>query len=131
MAEIVGLVTGVVGVAPVIAKCIKSIKRLRNIRAQVTTIPEELRTLIEDLDILEPFIRQLEQASAVDTSPYQAKLEALDKSLTDFLSKLPSDFNGKRQKAKVVWEFRHWREDVEVLRRGIQKTKIDLMFCGQ
>ncbi|KAM0426335.1 hypothetical protein ACHAPT_008376 [Fusarium lateritium] len=66
MAEVVGLVTGVAGLAPLIGSVVGGIKRLRSIRRDSRTIPEGLDSLLKELGFLQLVIQN---ADAVLCAP--------------------------------------------------------------
>ncbi|KAI8724211.1 hypothetical protein NCS52_00278800 [Fusarium sp. LHS14.1] len=131
MAEVVGLITGVAGLTPIIASVVGGIRRLREIRRDSTDIPEGLDCLIKYLSFLQLII---ENADAILRGPgadyCQGSIAAVAKGIEELLDKFPlnSISSGKKPNLKETWGLRHWKEEIKVLRETVEKAKQDLVL---
>ncbi|RSL56181.1 hypothetical protein CEP54_008989 [Fusarium duplospermum] len=134
MAEVVGLVTGVAGLTPLVTGVVGGIRRLRRIRRGSAEIPEGLDALIEELSFLQLVI---ENAHAILHGPgadyCQESIITVAKGIEELLDKFPleSVSSGKKPKLKEAWDLRHWKEDVNALRGTVEKAKQNLVLYLQ
>ncbi|RMJ15235.1 hypothetical protein CDV36_005102 [Fusarium kuroshium] len=134
MAEVVGLVTGVAGLTPLITGVVGGIRRLRRIRRDSAEIPEGLDALIKELSFLQMVIENSHAILHGPAADYcQESIIAVAKGIEELLDKFPleSVLSGKKPKLKEVWDLRHWKEDVNALRGTVEKAKQDLVLCLQ
>ncbi|KAM6532731.1 hypothetical protein FALCPG4_005783 [Fusarium falciforme] len=132
MAEVVGLITGVAGLTPLVAGVVGGIRRLRRIRKDSTEIPEGLDALIRELELLQAAMTTTNTIlSTFGADHCQESITAVVKGIEELLDKFPLKFisSGKKPKLKEAWDLRHWKEDVESLQKTVSKAKQDLGFC--
>lgn len=130
MAEIVGLVLGVAGLAPVFGKCYSGLRKLRKIRQVSAEFGSHFDSLLQELQILEGYMLHAHNSShpsdALHKKQFQANLKKLADSIADLAEQIPSDFDSKRSKLKGSWDLRHLTKDVEALRYNVQSIKQDM-----
>ncbi|WAO85987.1 Hypothetical protein NCS54_00324100 [Fusarium falciforme] len=132
MAEVVGLITGVAGLTPLVAGVVGGIRRLRRIRKDSTEIPEGLDALIRELELLQAAMTTTNTIlSTFGADHCHESITAVVKGIEELLDKFPLKFisSGKKPKLKEAWDLRHWKEDVESLQKTVNKAKQDLSFC--
>ncbi|EEU38264.1 uncharacterized protein NECHADRAFT_77057 [Fusarium vanettenii 77-13-4] len=134
MAEVVGLVTSVAGLAPLITNLVNGTRRLRRIRRDSATIPEGLDSLIKELDFLQLVMQNVNALPYASGADYcQEILTAIAEGIEELLDKYPlrSVSSGKKPNLKEVWGLRHWEEDVNSLRESVEKASQKLGLCLQ
>ncbi|KAJ3526443.1 hypothetical protein NM208_g11188 [Fusarium decemcellulare] len=129
MAEVVGLV---VGIAPIAVNLITGIDRLREIRQRSIKAPDDLDVVLQELKFLELV---LQQASSIPHFTHlpgfqhcKASCDAVAKGIDDLLRKLSFalSLDEKKPKWKDTWNLRHWKQDVDELKRNVVNAKQDL-----
>ncbi|KAJ3465032.1 hypothetical protein MRS44_005690 [Fusarium solani] len=134
MAEVVGLITGVAGLTPLVAGIVGGIRRLRRIRKDSTEIPKGLDALIRDLEFLQWAMEITNPTLDAFSANYcQKSITAVIKGIEELLDKFPLKFisSGKKPGLKEAWDLRHWEEDVKSLRKTASQAKQDLGLCLQ
>lgn len=134
MAEVVGLITGVAGLAPLITSIVSGTRRLRRIRRDSATIPEGLDSLIKELDFLQLVMQNVNDVPYTPGADYcQEIITTVATGIEEFLDKYPlgSVSSGKKPDFKEVWGLRYWEKDVKSLRESVEKASQKLGLCLQ
>lgn len=66
MAEIVGTVASAIAIAEVAVKATTAISQLKELYEEVQGVPETLQDLVEQVNILTPFVFELERINTID-----------------------------------------------------------------
>jgi hypothetical protein len=132
MAEIFGIAAGAAGFVPLIVQVINGIDTLRDISNRADKAPAELASLMLELTCLQRLMEEV-----VDRAPRNADFmvqlchascEHVVRGLEKLKKRVPAELVRKEKpKVLTIFAFRHWKEDVEVLRQSIQGAKINLI----
>ncbi|KAF4470870.1 Serine threonine- phosphatase 6 regulatory ankyrin repeat subunit B [Fusarium albosuccineum] len=129
MAEVVGLV---VGIAPIAVNVIGGIDKLREIRQRSIQAPADLDFLLEEPSFLGLVLQQASSVPHFINLPgfqhCRASCDAVAQGIDDLSGKVPSasTFDERNPKWKDTWNLRHWKQDVDELKRSVEKAKQDL-----
>ncbi|TVY80659.1 hypothetical protein LSUE1_G007086 [Lachnellula suecica] len=134
MAEIFGIAAGVAGFVSLLTQIISGIDTLREINAHANKAPAELSALLSELTVLKSLIDEVINRAPPNDDWYLQLCRSSIETVVIGLEKLKKRMNAWNQgtrklKARKIFAFRHWKEDVEVLQRDIQVVKLDLLLC--
>lgn len=131
MAEVAGLAFGIV---PLVIQITTHVDKLNEIRNSARGAPEELSSLLEELNFINHCIscakESLQHATECDEYAlnYCKKLcSQLVKDLEVLNAKLQDEGRSRRNPVKIMG-FRHWKEDAKRLRDSAQVVKLNLVL---
>jgi hypothetical protein len=133
MAEILSITTGAPGFVSLLIQIISAIDTLRDISARADKAPAELCSLMNELICLKDLMKAVtDKRPRSGDSMLQLchrSCEHVHKSLEKLMKRLSAQLEGTgKQRVLKVFAFRHWKEDVEALQRGILDAKMNLML---
>lgn len=133
MAEIFGVAAGAAGFVSLLIQIVSGIDILRDISSRADKAPAELDSLINELSFLEHLMQQvIDKAPRNDDFVLQhchASCDQVVRGLAKLQKRFPTKTGSMgRHKLRKLFNFRHWKEDVEGLERSIQGAKINLIL---
>ncbi|KAI7759836.1 hypothetical protein LZL87_009159 [Fusarium oxysporum] len=133
MAEAFGIAAGAVGFVSLLVQITSGINKLRAITNSAEAAPDEIQSVIRELDFLVHVMQEANDKAPSQIDPLlqhcQTSCDQVVRDL-DALNKILETGSKRNAKGKVsrILVFRHWKENVEDLRRDIQGAKLNLII---
>jgi nitrate reductase NapE component len=133
MAEVFGIAAGAAGFLSLLIQIISGIDTLHDISDRANKAPAELASLINELEylkrLMEEFVQRASRNDDVMLQMCHASCAGVMKDFEKLKKCIPTELKGTagRQRLLRMFNFRHWKEDVEVLQRSIQSAKTFLI----
>ncbi len=136
MAEaVLCIVAGPPGFGSLLSQVISGIRALHGIKNRADKAPAELASLISELTTLQRLMEDVRDKilpSRCNDSLFQQCHESCEhvvRGLEKLKKRVPTESEAtEKQKVLKIFAFRHWKEDVESLRRHIQDAKTNLIL---
>ncbi|KAF5652102.1 nacht and ankyrin domain protein [Fusarium sp. NRRL 25303] len=133
MAEAFGIAAGAVGFVSLLGQITSGINKLRDITSSAEAAPDDMQSVMRELDFLVHVMQEANDKAPLRVDPAlqhcQTNCAQVVKDL-DALNKIleaGSKSNAKGKVSRIV-AFRHWKNNVESLRRDIQGAKLNLIM---
>ncbi|EGU72957.1 hypothetical protein FOXB_16545 [Fusarium oxysporum f. sp. conglutinans Fo5176] len=133
MAEAFGIAAGAVGFVSLLVQITSGINKLRAITNSAEAAPDEIQSVMRELDFLVHVMQEANDKAPSQIDPLlqhcQTSCDQVVRDL-DALNKILETGSKRNAKGKVsrILAFRHWKENVEDLRRDIQGAKLNLII---
>ncbi|KAF6518023.1 hypothetical protein HZS61_002101 [Fusarium oxysporum f. sp. conglutinans] len=133
MAEAFGIAAGAVGFVSLLVQITSGINKLRAITNSAEAAPDEIQSVMRELDFLVHVMQEANDKAPSQIDPLlqhcQTSCDQVVRDL-DALNKILETGSKRNAKGKVsrILAFRHWKENVEDLRRDIQGAKLNLIM---
>jgi hypothetical protein len=125
MAEVIGIVSGAITFATVVAQISKSIIQIKDCWSQIRDAPEELQELISELEVYDLILREIERnissgplANAIDMSEHLFRSLEICKKAAERLQIISKDL------AKDLFPSSRFRRSYSSFRTVLQKSKV-------
>jgi hypothetical protein len=126
MAEVIGIVSGAITFATVVAQISKSIIQIKDCWSQIRDAPEELQELISELEIYDLILREIERnkssgplANAIDMSEHSFQSLEICKKAAERLQIISKDL------AKDLFPSSRFRRTYSSFKTVLQKSKVE------
>lgn len=126
MAEVIGIVSGAITFATVVAQISKSITSIKDCWSQIRDAPEELQELIAELEIYDLILREIEQnlssgplANAIEMSEHSFQSLKICKKAAESLRVISKDL------AKDFRPSSRLRRSYSSVKTVLQKSKVE------
>lgn len=135
MAELVGLISAGLGLLPLATQLATEAGKLRKANRLLPTLPDEVRSLIEDLDYLRWTITNISNAMPPEVVQSERvkycekRLRAVVQNVRDFSQTMLPDPNTRGIKLSAFrLRFRHCKDALKDIKQDIIEVKIDLLL---
>lgn len=138
MAEVLGIVASGIAVSQLFLGIIETTQKLHSIWSELQDVPDEIRSILEELDILgrslifleEAIKHQLEsgQATSIESGLRLCRKAADD--LDDLVSMLPTDMSSTAaDRLKMKWRVFYHKDKINFVRERLQRAVRYLSFA--
>ncbi|KAK8875182.1 26S proteasome non-ATPase regulatory subunit 10 [Apiospora arundinis] len=134
MAELVGVVSGAAGLLSLAIQLASGAEKVKEAYRFSKRLPDEIKSLTEDLDFLRLFIEQpsrahwLESSDAPEATYCRNRLQAVAEALDRLARSTPRDSNTSR--IKSLGRMRQWKDELESVRTKIYHAKLSLVMLA-
>ncbi|KAL4914343.1 hypothetical protein BDW62DRAFT_204734 [Aspergillus aurantiobrunneus] len=134
MAEVFGAVTGAISIVTALEQVIQSIERLRALRSFIKTLPHELQSLIEEIEIVHGVLKTLtpEMFEFLNVPSTERRLGTFQddlERLIDEIQRYKSISAGRRKMGAVKLALK--KEEIRAQRRNLDGIKGTLLLLQQ
>lgn len=137
MAEAFGIAAGVAGFVSLLGQFVGAANTLREIRKYAGKAPADLEAVVKDLEFLVGIMSSVAGRSYQQQDAFLQHCKTSCDLVADHLRQLEekiSPLRGaqqrskKREKLRILFEMRDWREDIGNLQRSLEKAKTECLL---
>ena len=137
MAEAFGIAAGVAGFVSLLGQFVGAANTLREIRRYAGKAPDDLDAVVKDLEFLVGIMSSVAGRSHQQQDAFLQHCKTSCDRVADHLRQLEekiSPLRGaqqrgkKREKLRILFEMRDWREDIGNLQRSLEKAKTECLL---
>ena len=137
MAEAFGIAAGVAGFVSLLGQFVGAANTLREIRRYAGQAPADLDDVVKDLEFLVGIMSSVAGRSHQQQDAFLQHCKTSCDRVADHLRQLEekiSPLRGaqqrgkKREKLRILFEMRDWREDIGNLQRSLEKAKTECLL---
>ena len=137
MAEAFGIAAGVAGFASLLGQFVSATNTLREIRSYAGKAPADLDAVVKDLESLVGIMSSVTGRSPQEQDAFLQHCKTSCDRVADQLRQLQEKTSPlreahqrgkKREKLRILFEMRDWREDIGNLQRNLEKAKTECLL---
>ena len=136
MAEAFGVAAGVAGFVSLLGQFVGAANTLREIRRYAGQAPADLDDVVKDLEFLVGIMSSVAGRSHQQQDAFLQHCKTSCDRVADHLRQLEEKISplrgaqqrGKREKLRILFEMRDWRDDIGNLQRSLEKAKTECLL---